>query len=249
MLKALILSIVVAVVSGQTVVSFEVASIKPSPPAMLGSGFRLPGGGRFEATHVTVKDMVAFAFDVRDFNVSGGPSWASTDRYEILAKTDQGATRPQMREMLKLLLADRFKLVVRHETKQATVYRLLVGRSNPKLKQSAGASGFLKFVSRGHIEGDGVTMSGLASYLQTLLGQVVQDQTGLVANYDFSLNWTPDEGQAGKPGAGAAPRNPDDDSAASIFTALQEQLGLKLESSKGPVDNLAIEHVEKPSEN
>ena len=84
---------------------------------------------------------------------------------------------------------------------------------------------------------------------QTLLGQVVQDQTGLVANYDFSLNWTPDEGQAGKPGAGAAPRNPDDDSAASIFTALQEQLGLKLESSKGPVDNLAIEHVEKPSEN
>jgi bla regulator protein BlaR1 len=250
LLKALILSSVVAAAWGQTATSFEVASIKASPPEMLSSGFRLVGGGRLEGSHVTVRDMVAFAYDVRDFSVTGGPGWASTDRFEILAKAEADATKPQMREMLKLLLADRFKLAIRHETKQATLYRLVVAKGSPGIQRSSATSGFLKFVSRGHIEGEAIPMSGLAAYLQTLLGQVVQDQTGLAANYDFKLLWTPDEAQAGKPGTqGLAAGNPDDESAASIFTALQEQLGLKLESSKGPVDNLTIEHVEKPSEN
>jgi uncharacterized protein (TIGR03435 family) len=232
--------------------AFEVATVKRSPDLMKYSGVQFPGGGRFEASQLTVKAMVAFAYDIRDFYVSGGPGWAGTDRFEIVAKADPSATPAQMRAMLQTLLAERFKLAVRRETKEATVYQLLVakdGVNSSGLPESSLKVGGIRFLGRGQIEGIGNTMSGLANYLQTLLDRVVVDKTGLTGNYDFKLSWTPDESQAGKPGAQAGLANAAEPGGPSIFTALQEQLGLKLESSKGPVEALVIEHVEKPSDN
>jgi uncharacterized protein (TIGR03435 family) len=232
--------------------AFEVATIKPSPDLMQWSGFQFPDGGRFEASHVTVKAMIAFAYDVRDFYVSGGPGWAGSDRFEIVAKTDPNSTPAQRRAMLQSLLEERFKLAVRHETKEATVYQLVVAKDGVKssgLQESSGKMGGIRFVGRGQIEGIGNPMRGLANYLQTLLDQVVVDKTGLTANYDYKLSWTPDESQAGKPGAQAGLPDATEPGGASIFTALQEQLGLKLEGTKGPVETLVIDHVEKPGEN
>ena len=241
--------------------AFEVATIKPSADLMVWSGFLFPGSGRmvgdgnlcpqcFEASHVTVKAMIAFAYDVRDFYISGGPGWAGGDRFDIVARTDTSATRAQIRVMMQTLLKERFKLAVRHETRNATVYDLVVNRGAPKLTESTLKGGGIGFPGRGTAVGRGTTMTGLAGFLQTLLGDVVLDKTGLTANYDFKLTWAPDEAQAGKPGAqGVAAANGVEESGPSIFTALQEQLGLKLEATKGPVEALVIDRVERPSEN
>ncbi len=232
--------------------AFEVATIKPSPDLMIWSGFQSPGGGRFEASHVTVRAMVAFAYDIRDFYVSGGPGWAGSERFEIVARTDPNATPAQRRAMLQTLLAERFKLAVRHETKEATVYQLVVAKDGVKssgLMESSRKIGGIRFLGRGQIEGMGNTIGGIANYLQTLLDQVVVDKTGLTGNYDFKLSWTPDESQAGKPGAQAGLAEAAEPGGASIFTALQEQLGLKLEGTRGPVETLVIDHVERPGEN
>ena len=132
--------------------------------------------------------------------------------------------------------------ILRH----ATVYQLVVAKGVPKLKESSRKDGFIRFLGRGNVEGQGTAMTGLAGYLQTLLGDMVLDKTDLIATYDFKLTWAPDEAQAGKPGA---PTNRAEESGPSIFTALQEQLGLKLEAVKGPVEALVIERIEKPAEN
>jgi uncharacterized protein (TIGR03435 family) len=241
--------------------AFEVATIKPSAELMTWSGFLLPGGARlvgdgnlcpqcFEASHVTVKAMVAFAYGVRDFYISGGPGWAGGDRFDIVAKTETSATPAQIRVMMQTLLKERFKLAVRHETRNVTVYQLVVAKGAPKLTESSLKGGGIGFPGRGTAVGRGTPIFGLASFLQTLLGDVVLDKTGLTASYDFKLTWVPDEAQAGKPGAqGVAAANGVEESGPSIFTALQEQLGLKLEASKGPVETLVIEGVEKPSAN
>ena len=256
----LIFHIATRIISGQAadVPAFEFATIKPSADLMVWSGFLFPGSERpdrpglatfFEASHVTVKAMVGFAYDVRDFYISGGPGWAGRDRFDIVAKADTSATRVQIRVMMQTLLKERFQLAARHETRDATVYQLVVAKGDPKLKESSRAGG-IRFLGRGNVEGLGTTMTGLAGYLQTLLGDAVLDKTGLTANYDFKLTWVPDEAQAGKPGAQGLPAaNGAEESGPSIFTALQEQLGLKLQASKGPVETLVIEHVEKPSQN
>jgi uncharacterized protein (TIGR03435 family) len=264
MLRALVGANLMIAAWGQSAApAFEVATIKPSADLMVWSGFLLPGGGRlvgdgnlclrcFEASHVTVKAMVAFAYDVRDFYISGGPGWAGGDRFDIVARTETSATPAQIRVMMQTLLKERFQLALRHESRTVTVYDLVVNKGAPKLKESSRKDGLsgIRFLGRGNVEGMGTAVSGLAGYLQTLLGNVVVDKTGLTGNYDFKLTWAPDEAQAGKPGAQGVPAtNGAEESGPSIFTALQEQLGLKLEATKGPVETMVIERVEKPSEN
>jgi uncharacterized protein (TIGR03435 family) len=261
-LRALVgMNLMVAAWGQSAAPAFEVATIKPSADLMVWSGFLLPGGQKlvgdgnlcprcFEASHVTVKAMVAFAYDIRDLYVSGGPGWAGGDRFDIVAKAETSATPAQIRVMMQTLLKDRFQLAVRHETRNVTVYDLVVAKSTPSLTESSLKGGGIGFPGRGTAVGRGTAMTGLAGYLQTLLGDVVLDKTGLTASYDFKLTWVPDEAQAGKPGAQGPPAtNGADESGPSIFTALQEQLGLKLEASKGPVETLVIERIEKPSEN
>jgi uncharacterized protein (TIGR03435 family) len=126
------------------------------------------------------------------------------------------------------------------------VYELVAAKGGPKIAE---AEGGLRFVGQGQVEGMGLKMAGLGGYLQTLLGQTVIDKTGLNGIYNYKLAWTPDETQSGKPGGQVVNGNSGDESGPSIFTALQEQLGLKLETAKDSVETVVIDHAEKPSGN
>jgi len=189
------------------------------------------------------------------------------------SKLDRDKQQAQFRLMLQAMLADRFKLALHHDTKELSEYALVVAKNGPKLKEttaqamdpaSAGPpprmspdapmpKGSIRMMGRGDLTVAGVGLTQFADVLSRQIGQIVVDKTGLKSEYDFTLKWTPDEGHgamfrgAGGPPSDGAP--PPDAAGPSIFTALQEQLGLKLESQKGPVDVLVIDHLEKPSEN
>ncbi len=303
--------------------SFEVASIKPSEaqPGLIRMGFA--PGGRYTASGVTVKMLIQQAYDLRDYQISGGPGWISSERYDIVATAGvPNVTREQMRVLLQSLLAERFNLKVRRESKELPIYALVVGKNGPKLHKSeiqpgsggnatppdpskpldagaapalkpagagdgkpvivsggagaggavagggAGVSTSIGVVTRdgaagkpgggwmrmgpGQVHAQGATLSTLVMLLSQSLGRPVVDKTGLTGNFDFDLEFTPDETQRGMgPGGGDKGEilPPGDPSGPSVFTALQEQLGLKLESQKGPVETLVIENVDKPSGN
>jgi uncharacterized protein (TIGR03435 family) len=261
--------------------SFEVASIKPNRSGDMRIAIRFQPG-RFIANGISVKQLVGLAYDVRDFQVTGGPGWISSDRFDIDAKEPDGFSeelqklppdqrRGKMGLLIQSLLADRFKLRISHASKELPVYALVVAKNGPKIHEAkpgdtypngikrpdgrpVGSAGMMR-MGPGELTGQGVPITFLVQQLSQQLGRNVLDQTGLKGIYDLNLKWTPDPGSAammqGPPGAGPGPDNapPPDTSGPSIFTAVQEQLGLKLESTKGPVDILVIDKVEKPSEN
>ena len=254
--------------------TFEVASIKPSAPDERYFMMQFQPGGGLRATGVTLKMLITQAYDVREFQVSGGPGWINTERYDIVARPEHNADSDpppedprkmsdeqrktlgeQMRARLVALLADRFRLKVHRETQQALAYALVVGKNGPKLKQAEGGletRGRMR-MGRGELNGDGVKLEFLAQALANQLGRPVVDKTGLTGNYDIKLAWTPDPGQPAAqplgPPPGLEPSPVPDPSGPSIFTAIEEQLGLRLESQKGPIETIVIDSVEKPSEN
>jgi uncharacterized protein (TIGR03435 family) len=238
---------------------FEAASIKPGAPAAMGNvrvGMEMMPGGRISMSGVTVKLLIQQAYGVKDFQIVGGPPWLGSERYDITAKPAEAATEDQVKVMIQALLKDRFQLQFRRETKELPTYALVVAKGGPKLKESEVAAGSgqgrgqLRMMGRGHFDAQGVPISNLATQLSNALGRSVIDKTGLQGNYDYKLEWTPDEGQGGPMrGPGGESSAPADNPGASIFTALQDQLGLKLESTKGPVEILVIEKAEKASEN
>ena len=244
---------------------FEVASIKPNASGEHGLRVSM-SPGRFVAKNVTVKLLIMQAFNVKDFQISGGPSWMSSEHFDIDAKTG-GADDPkaeptpavmkakseELRSMMQSLLADRFKLKSHEDSKEAPAYALVVGKNGPKLKPSeAGAEGrSMMRMDHGQLTATKVTMDGLANQLANNVGRPVVNQTGLTGEYDVELEWTPDPGQGGPfggPPPGEAPP-PVDSSGPSIFTAVQDKLGLKLEGTKAPVKMIVIDAIEKPSEN
>jgi bla regulator protein blaR1 len=264
--------------------SFEVASIKPNHSGGDGHLVTTPEG-RLIATNITAKTLIAMGYSgtslsLRDEQISGGPSWISSERYDIGAQLEDSEVEAvwklppdqrygQIRLRVRSLLADRFKLEVKHETKEVPVYALVNAKNGPKLpeakpgdtypngiKGSDGRShpGMMR-IEGGQLIGQALPMAYLAAMLSHQLGRTVLDQTGLTGGYDFVLKWTPDQSPAGmvqgpdggKPSAESAP--PPDSSGPSIFSAIQEQLGLKLESTKGPVEVIVIDHIERPSEN
>jgi uncharacterized protein (TIGR03435 family) len=256
--------------------TFEVASVKPSGGDDHRVGIQFMPGGGLRTTGTTLKFLVTFAYDVRDFQVSGGPGWINSDRFDIVAKSERGSpeseapadlrnmtdaqmktTAEQMRLKLQALLADRFQLTLHHETKEQPVYALVVGKNGSKLKESevkAGERRRMMRMGRSELNAEGVAIDMLTNTLSNVLGRPVIDRTGLKGNYDFKLQWTPDPGQSGGPFGGPPPPGadappPPDPNGPSIFTAVQEQLGLRLESQKGPVDLIVIDRVEKLSEN
>ena len=261
--------------------SFEVASIKPNRSGDMRFMIMFRPG-RFTAKGTTLKGLVAIAYNVKDFQISGGPSWTSSERYDIDAKepdafAEQLQKLPpdqrgkQMGLMLQALLRDRFELKVSRATKDLPIYALVVAKNGPKLQEAKpgdtyqngikapdgkpiGQPGMIR-MGPGQFIGQGVTMAAIVGTLSQRLGRPVVDQTGLQGNYDITLQWAPDQATAGVP-MGPVSGNPKPDgtpppenSGPSIFTALQEQLGLKLDSTKGPVDILVIDHIEKPTEN
>jgi uncharacterized protein (TIGR03435 family) len=246
-----------AVLKGQ---QFEAASIKPSAPMAMGMvsvGMQMLPGGRISMAGVTPKILIQQAYGVRDFQIVGGPQWLGSERYDITAKPEGAASPEQVKAMIQGLLADRFKLQFHRETKELPTYALVVGKGGPKFHESEVVpegsdkpKGTRISVGRGQFELQGAAMAALANQLSQVLGRSVIDKTELNGNYDFKLEWTPDESGRGmmKEAGGDGP-SPADTQGPSIFSAVQDQLGLKLESTKGPVEILVIERAEKASEN
>ena len=233
--------------------SFEVASIKPSQPASLDrpmGGFRTSGGGRLNTLNTSLRMLIEFAYDVKDFQISGGPGWAGSEFYDIAAKADGNATHPQLRLMVQALLKDRFKLRLRHQTRDAPIYELVVAKGGPKMKEDTSSpQQRIAFTEPGKLIARRASLAELAGMLNRPTGRTVVDKTGLPGTYSFELVWTPAVGGGGLLGPPRQDVAPPDSSGPSLFTALQEQLGLRLQSAKGPVESLVIEAAEKPTEN
>jgi uncharacterized protein (TIGR03435 family) len=233
---------------------FEVATIKRTPPEWRGGRFiRMTAPTRFAATNYTPRVLIAAAFSLNPQAVVGGPAWIDTDSYDVVAVTP-GETRPsldQQMSMLRKLLSDRFRLTFRREEKEMSAYVLTLARGGPKLKDTTLSPDedpvIVTQLSPGNakLPGRNASMAQFAAVMQrSIFDRPVLDKTGLSGRYDFDLEWTPDETQFG----GVVKETPQS-TKPPLFTALQEQLGLKLESMKAPVLVLAINNIERPSEN
>lgn len=252
--------------------AFDVSSVKlnNSGEGRTSGGFL--AGGYYRVTNYTLRALIAAAY-VRpqvnpDFLIAGGPKWIDTDHFDVEAKTDQqftpgpeGPTSPR-RRMLQALLADRFKLKVHHGSRERDTYALVFAKDDqamgPHLRPStvdcsapAGPAGPTcpVHIGPGSFSAVGTTMAQFISLLPRFVDRVVIDSTGLSGRYDLELTWTPLPGEWVAPGPpGSTPASPPADGP-SLFTALQDQLGLKLRSQKAPVDVLVIDSAEKPTGN
>lgn len=245
-----------AVLLGQTVPapSFEVASIKLAGPSARGGGINFPNGA-FTATNAPVQNLITLAYDVQPFQIDGAPSWVTGQRYDVLAKMPAGAVKgPRdpnrlslLRPALQALLADRFQLSIHRENKVMPAYVLVVAKGGAKLKETTDDGRGLSINSdRGKLVAERISMAFFARALSGDLGAAVVDRTGIQGVFDLTLAWTPDEVQsAAKPVNEAA----EPTSGPSIFNALQEQHGLRLEKQKAPVEMLVIDRIEKPEPN
>lgn len=256
--------------------AFEVASVRPNKSGdgrvMLG----MQPGGRFTATNVPLRLLLRQAFNVQDFQIVGGPDWITSDRFDVVAKAPDGLefTADVMRPMLRSLLTERFKLASHNETRDMAIYALMKARPDGKLGAGLTAAAVDCAAARGRrgggpppappqpgqkvecgmmigpgrLNAGGMPMSNLATALAPQVGRIVIDKTELTGNYDFELTYAP-EALGG--GVGAPPLvngNPIqvDPNAPNLFTALQEQLGLKLDSQRGSVDVVVIDRLEQP---
>jgi len=233
--------------------SFEVATIKPSRPEQPGQAITVRG--RTLATlNQTVRNMMTFAYGLHPNQIVGGPDWIGDDRFDISA-TPEGTGMPnerQWRSMLGKLLADRYRLAFHRETKELPVYALTVLKSGHMLTKNETDPGGLPglfFRGLGVFPVRNATMGDFAGTMQAVvLDRPVVDRTALEGRYDFTLTWTPDDSQFGGRGGQAPPADPAT-APPGLFTAIQEQLGLKLESTKLPVDVFVIDRLEKPTAN
>jgi uncharacterized protein (TIGR03435 family) len=228
--------------------TFEVASIHTRTDGTGDIGTLKPFRFDFSGPNLLIEnfrltELITFAYDIKDYELKGEPRWADIDRYNISAKAADGVslTRDTARPMMQALLADRYRLKVHPELKEMPVYALVVGKGGPKLKESAaGAHKLLTLQSKGRTSLMTVTggdMAQLAGQFSKINGvdRPVIDKTGLSGTYDYKLEWGDD--LSADPGV------------VSVFSAFQQQLGLRLESTKARVRILIVDHAEKPSEN
>ena len=242
--------------------AFDVVSVKPTQTAADGAPIESPqNGDGITMRNVTTHEMIDYAYSFHHPElVSGLPEWAKTKNYDLAAKvTDANLAafrklnQEQRRQMLQAVLAERFQLKVHREPKQAPIYALVVGKKGVKMKESQDrtsvTTGTLLPTAKG-ITGKAVQMATLALMLSRLdLGREVVDRTGLTGRYDFTLRCAPTEAMRPVINGQMQPISEEDVALPSIFTALQEQLGLKLEPTKGSIEGLVIDHIEQPSEN
>jgi uncharacterized protein (TIGR03435 family) len=234
---------------------FEVATIKPSDPNRPGRLFSIRGG-EVITVNTTVNDLMVFAYGVHARQILSAPSWAESEKFDITGKPEGGAlpNLNQFKTMIQKLLAERFQLAFHHEKKELTVYAITIGNNGPKLtkSESAGSIPALLFRGPGNLPARNATMEEFAAVMQSaVLDRPVVDQTGLKGRFDFQLQWTPDETQfASLRGPGPLPSPPEGaETQPDLFTAIQQQLGLRLESTKAQTEVLVIDKVERPSEN
>jgi len=234
---------------------FAVATIKPSKPGRPGKALTMRGPRQFATFNYSLNDLISFAYGVHVRQITGGPGWLDSDLYDILAEPEAEGSpnRKQLEVMLQKLLADRFQLVFHRDKKELSVYALVVGKNGPKLTKSTGdPNGLpgLMFRALGVLPANNANMADFAGVMQSaVLDRPVVDQTGLSGRFDFTLKWTPDEFQFAGLGPRVPPPADNPDAPPDLYTAIQQQLGLKLESTKAQVEVLVIDHLEKPSEN
>jgi uncharacterized protein (TIGR03435 family) len=236
--------------------SFDVATIKPSKPDTPGKGFRMQPD-RFSTINTTLDDLIKFAYDVQDKQIVGQAPWMDTDKFDIAAQPDTpGApNKEQLKIMLRKLLADRFQLKFHKDQKELSAYVLTVAKSGTKLKASTddpNEGGSMLFQGLGSLVVTNSSMFDFAGLMQAaVMDRPVVDHTDLKGKWDFRLKWTPDESQFAGMGVKIPP--PGDslpaDAPPPLFTAIQEQIGLKLEAAKAQVSVMVLDHVEKPSDN
>jgi uncharacterized protein (TIGR03435 family) len=222
----------------QSTVEFEAVSVKPSVANGANVGVRVDGA-QFISSGIPVRNLIYSAFRVQPWQVIGGPGWIDFESYDIVAKLPAGAKQEQLNRMMISVLTDRFKLSVHRETRDYPIYRLVVAKNGSTLKDST-AERTRAIVAKGHLLIQHASLPIFASYLSGghIADRPVIDATEIKGNYDFSLDWTPED----------SPQD-GDASAPSIFTALQEQLGLRLEASKSPFDFIVIDHIDRPTSN
>jgi uncharacterized protein (TIGR03435 family) len=242
-------------------------------------------GGRFTAVNVPVRMLIRNAYQLQDAQLIGGPTWITTEKFDINAKAEGNPTSAQLQEMLRALLVERFGLVLHQESRELPVYVLVLARADGKLGPKLKASDVDCSPSRGRgaaapnlppgpppgqpqtsrampcgirmgfglLSGSGMSMYDFGNALSPMVGRNVVDRTNLTGHYDVELSWTPDQmqgspagpGGPGGPGGGGAPTF--DPNGPSIFTAVQEQLGLKLDSQKTQLDVTVIDKVTPPT--
>jgi uncharacterized protein (TIGR03435 family) len=222
--------------------AFEVASVKPNRSGEQAINIRQRPGGGFIARNAPLRMVITHAYNIRPNQLSGGPAWISDARFDIEAKAE-GASPAQVRQMLQTLLAERFHLVAHRETREEPIYALVVAKGGPKLRESKADATQVGGDGPGKIVAEKAPVGMLARTLQNIVQRPVVDETSLTGEYDFELKWLPE--RLAEPGAADSL----DLNAPSIFTAVQEQLGLKLEGRKGPVEIVVIDRIEKFIEN
>lgn len=270
-MKITTLLAVLTLFAAQAPPQFEVASVKANPSGDVKAAIQPQPGGRFTATNASLRELIRYAYRLQDYQVTGGPNWLDRDRFDIVAKAGDGgqgdpfqadsrggASRGQL--MLRALLAERFSLGTHIETKELPTYALVLARSDgalgPQLTRAArecdppAAPPACEMKALpGTIAAGGATLPELANALSPLVARVVQDQTGLAGRFAFTLRWTPEQMSPGLErkarAMGLPPADPD---GSSLFTAVREQLGLKLDARKGPVEVLVIDRAERPKE-
>ena len=238
---------------GAKALEFEIASVKPADPTIRTSNVLLGAGESMTIVNVPLRKIITYAYDIRGFQLGDGPGWISDERYDIVAKSarsDGTSLDPRdetdaqrrdrvarVRERLRSLRWDRFGLRVHFDQREHPVLRLGIAKGGSKLAavKTDNPQGRISTVD-GRIQGYGAPVSMLVTQLSIATGLIVDDETGLRERYDFVLDWAPDE-------------KDQRDTRPSIFTAVIEQLGLRLEPAKGLVKSVVIDHVERPSAN
>jgi uncharacterized protein (TIGR03435 family) len=234
--------------------SFEVATIKPTGEDLVGAAYGMQGR-IFSTRNTSLTYLLAYSNDMQQNQIIGAPAWANTDKFDIKAEPDTPGqpNHQQLNSMVQKLLADRFKLTFHHEKKELPAYVLVLEGTTPKIAKSddnsAASPGFSGH-GFGNIVVTNSTITDFVHMLQVLvLDRPVIDQTGLTGRYNFTLTWTPDDSQYFRTGMKSVQPSATADTPPDLFTAITQQMGMKLRAAKLPIDVLVIDHVEKPSAN
>jgi len=271
-----VLALVIAAavpLTSQAPLRFEVVSIKPNNALDRSGMISSPTGSQFRVVNMQLSSIINYAYDGRDSELAA-PEWTSSERFDITATYPAGAahTLDETRSMLQLVLAERFGLRVHRETRDVAIYRLVKARDDgrlgpalivsdvdcakwlaekkpmfigtPPVRPGGARPACLMVTGENYIMAGTRPMRDLARDLETIVERRIADATGLAGRFDFTLQWTPMPGLDTRPNTAASAGDP-----VSVFTALQEQLGLKLEPSRGPAEVLVIDSVERPTPN
>jgi uncharacterized protein (TIGR03435 family) len=252
------------VASGQP--EFEAVSIKPNKSGDVRALFHPSPGGRLNAANVTAKALIEWAYGIRDFQLSGEPGWADSERFDVAAKSDGNPRydfiKPELETMFRSVLADRFKLAIHRTTKEMPIYSLVLAKNGPRIQAvdegdcpevptPENPCRSLRSNKFGQLTAKKAPLPALALVLVGFTRRMVVDNTGLKGSYSYTLDWTKYLQPPEVPPGVVPPPNAFDPASMepAIATALEEELGLKLEPGKGPVEMIVVDHLERPSEN